>query len=89
MAGLIASAGIVYLALAWMAAEAIVVIIVRKKTGRGLTALDLAGNLLAGLALLMALRAAILGLAWPQIAGFLLLALFAHAWDLRRRWTAQ
>jgi hypothetical protein len=42
---------------------------------------------LAGIALLLAVRAALIGLAWPAIALLLFLALIAHLVDLARRWT--
>ncbi len=72
--------------LAFMLIEAIVLIIVRKKTGRGLRSLDLFLSLAAGAALLLALRAALTGVSWIPIALWLLVALPAHLWDLRRRW---
>jgi hypothetical protein len=43
-------------------------------------------NLLAGAALLVALRSALLGLPWQWLAGSLLLALVAHIGDLWQRW---
>jgi hypothetical protein len=45
-------------------------------------------TMLAGAALLLALRAALTGAAWPMIAGWLLAGLAAHLFDLylRRPW---
>jgi hypothetical protein len=62
-------------------------IIIRKKSRRGVAPLDLLSSLAAGIALLFALRAALLGSSWPVIALFLLLSLCAHVIDLMRRWT--
>jgi len=67
-------------------AEVTILILIRKKTGRGLRPVDLILSLLAGVALLFALRAALLGLAWPIVASFLFLSLLAHLTDLSRRW---
>jgi hypothetical protein len=47
---------------------------------------DLMATLLAGLALLAALRLALAGAAWPWLALALLAALAAHLADLARRW---
>lgn len=88
MAELFASARIVELIIGFMLLELIVLIIVRRKTGRGLSALDLLISLAAGFALLMALRAALLRMQWIPIALWLLLALAAHLADLARRWRA-
>ena len=55
-------------------------------TGRGPAPLDLAAMLMAGGALLLALRLAVAGNAWPAVAAALTLALLAHLLDLRRRW---
>jgi hypothetical protein len=67
-------------------AEVTILILIRKKTGRGLRPVDLILSLLAGVALLFALRAALLGLAWPIVALFLFVSLLAHLTDLSRRW---
>jgi apolipoprotein N-acyltransferase len=44
-------------------------------------------TLRAGAALLLALRAAITGAAWPWIAAWLAAAGLAHLADLRTRWS--
>jgi hypothetical protein len=44
--------------------------------------------LASGAALLLALRLALTGGAWPAIAGALLAAFAAHLYDLYRRWPA-
>lgn len=57
-----------------------------RSTGRGIAALDLLGNLLAGVFLLLALRGALLGAGWGWIGLALAAALIAHLSDLGRRW---
>lgn len=72
--------------LAFMVVEAIVLIIVCKKTQRGIRPLDLLSSLAAGVALLIALRAALIGMRWTDVVLWLLVALPAHLWDVARRW---
>jgi hypothetical protein len=86
MAALFADGRIIDFILLLVFGELMVLILIRKKTGRGLKAIDLMLNLLAGVALLFALRAALRGLAWPVVAMFLFLSLLAHLTDLGRRW---
>jgi hypothetical protein len=86
LARLFASGRIVDLVIAFMAVEAMVLIIVRKYSLRGIPTGDLLISLAAGLPLLLALRAALTGSAWPSIAACLCVALVAHAADLLRRW---
>lgn len=57
-----------------------------RSTGRGIAPLDLLGNLLAGVFLLLALRGALLGAGWGWIGLALTAALIAHLSDLGRRW---
>lgn len=47
------------------------------------------GQLCSGAALMLAVRAALLDQPWPQIALWLLLALFAHVVDLMLRYRSQ
>ena len=72
--------------LAVMIAEALLLLVYRKMTGRGLVATDLFAMLLAGACLVLALRAALTGSQWPVVASFLAAALIAHLTDLYRRW---
>lgn len=72
--------------LAVMIAEASLLLVYRKLTGRGLAAADLVAMLLAGACLVLALRAALTGAQWPVVAAFLGAALLAHLLDLYRRW---
>src|SRR5579885_2207103 len=72
-----------------MALETMVLLLYRRSTGRGLAAADLLGNAAAGAALLLALRAAVIG-SGPLICSlWLLSALAAHLLDLRQRWRRQ
>jgi hypothetical protein len=86
VADLFASGRIVDLILALMAAEAVVLAVHYRRTGRGVALPDLAVNLAAGAGLLLALRAALTGAGWTWTAGWLALALAAHLADLARRW---
>ena len=76
--GLFASGRIVDAILLLTAAEALMLL----WRGRA----DLFATLLAGFALLAALRLALAGAAWPWLALALLVALAAHLADLARRW---
>jgi hypothetical protein len=69
-----------------MIAEALLLLLYRKVTGRGPAAADLFVMLLAGGCLVLALRAVLTGSTWPVVALCLLAALFAHLIDLYRRW---
>jgi hypothetical protein len=74
--------------LALMAIEAIALILVRKVTNKGIATVDLLVNLAAGMALMLALRAALTGQGWQAVALCLIAALIAHLLDITRRWTA-
>jgi hypothetical protein len=86
LADLIASGRIVDLILALVALEAVGLIGLWRLRRRGLAPADLLANLLAGVGLLLALRAALVGAWWGWIALCLAMALAAHLADLRRRW---
>ena len=77
---------IVDLILVLMVVEAIVLVAWRRRRGAGIAPFDLVVSLLAGAFLLLALRAALTGAAWPTIALWLAAALVAHIADLARRW---
>jgi hypothetical protein len=89
MADAFATGRIVDAILALMVLELIVLIIVRKKTGRGLTTGKLLVSLSAGAALLLALHAALVGKPWQGVAPWLIVALAAHLLDLKLRWPAR
>ena len=86
MSELFASGRVVDLVLLVLLLEASGLTLYHRRTGRGIALGDLAGTVLAGASLLLALRAALTGSAWPWIAGFLMLALVAHLFDVARRW---
>ena len=59
-----------------------------RRTGRGVPLRQFGLNLLSGMALLGALRAALVGDTWVVICACLGLALVAHVSDLARRWVS-
>ena len=79
---------LVDVALAVMALELLLVIIIRATTRKAPHPLDIAASLLAGGALLVGLRFALQGKPWPAVAICLLVSLAGHAWDLWRRYRA-
>jgi hypothetical protein len=58
-------------------------------TGQGLAPGEYALNMLSGLCLMLAVRAAVSGFAWPWIAACLSASGLAHGWDMQRRWQRQ
>lgn len=86
MAELFANGRIVDAVIALMLLEALLLLWLRARLQRGPAPADLLGNLAAGLFLLLALRAALVGAAWLWIAASLTAALAAHLYDLSRRW---
>lgn len=59
-----------------------------RRTGRGIPMSELRATLLAGLYLMLALRASMTAAPWYVVALLLLAAGFAHFSDLLRRWQA-
>ena len=88
MAEWFATGRIVDLVLVLTALEGLALAAYRLWTGRGLAPGDLFANLAAGMALLLALRAALLDAGWGWIALALTGALVAHLIDLGRGWKA-
>ena len=82
MDALFASGRIVDLILAGVAMEALLLAGLRYRLGAGPSLPGLMANLAAGAALMMALRAALTGAAWPGVAAFMLAGLLAHGADL-------
>jgi hypothetical protein len=69
-----------------MALEAVMLLIYRRRTGRGIAPAAVLINLLSGACLILALRSALVGAPWGWTAAWLAAALLAHLIDLRRRW---
>jgi hypothetical protein len=84
--GLTAALWLLHVAMAVTLAEAVGLALWHWRTGRGLAPAELWPNLLSGLALMAALRAALTGAGWHWVALGLALSGLAHAVDLRRRW---
>jgi hypothetical protein len=82
MQTLVASGRIVDFILLFMLVEAAVLLIYRRETGRGPAPVALVMMLAAGLCLLLALRAALMGAGWQIVAAWLAAALVAHLADL-------
>jgi sugar phosphate permease len=86
---LFTSGRVVDIALALMVLEAAALWAYRRARGSTFAMADVAWNLAAGAALLLALRAALTGADWPWIALPLTAALVAHIGDFRRRFAAR
>lgn len=86
LAALIDSGRIVDLILIFVILEALAIFAYHRRRGRGLAPFQLAGLLLPGICLLLALRAALGDAAWPWVALWLTAALVLHLADLRQRW---
>jgi hypothetical protein len=80
------SPALIDLVLLFTVVEALALTLLRRRAGRGLSAKALVLLLLPGIFLLLALRAALAGAAWPWVPAALLAALIAHLMDLRHRW---
>ena len=89
MGELFASARIVDFIVALMLLELAILAFLRLRMHRGIVPVELAVSLAAGMGLLFALRAALLGLSWQHIATWLILALIAHVLYLTLRWDAR
>jgi hypothetical protein len=86
MSDLFASGRIVDLILGLMVIEGVVLFAYHRTTGRGIAPAVVIPNLVAGGALLLALRGALVGASWGWIALCLAAGLVAHLADLRHRW---
>ena len=86
MSAFFTSGQVVDLALALVVLEAFGLALYRHRTGRGPLPSHLAGFLIAGVLLMLALRAALVDAGWGWIAAYLVAALIAHIVDLRQRW---
>jgi len=88
MEDLLSSGRVAEAILGLMASEGLALLALRRRLGRGPSPAAIAASLLAGGFLLLALRAALTGAAWPWLAIWLLAALLAHVADLLLRWRA-
>lgn len=86
MSDLFATGRIADLVLALMVVELVALGLWHRHRGRGITPLDLLPNVLAGVALVLALRAALTASGAVWIGVWLIVALVAHIADLRTRW---
>ena len=86
MAEMFASGRVVDAILLLMLVEGVALTVLRQRFGRGPATLPILCFLLAGAALMLALRAALTDAGWPCVAGWLLLGFAAHVADLALRW---
>jgi hypothetical protein len=86
MESLLASGRLIDLILAATVLEFLLLTLWRRRSGHGVPPAELALDLAAGAALLLALRGALTGAQWTWIAACLTLALVAHLLHLARRW---
>jgi len=86
VADFLASGRAVDFVLAFMLCEGLLLALLYQRRGIGVAPAVLGPMLLAGAALLLALRAALTGDHWSWLALWLILALAAHLWDLSLRW---
>ena len=85
MSGLFASGRAIDIVLAVLGVEVAALLLRHRLTGRGLSPVDLLGQLLAGALLLVAVRCALTGTDYRVTAALLLASLPAHLFDLARR----
>jgi len=88
MTALFMNGRVIDLILILVLAEAVVLILLRWSTGRGIAPTALLSNLAAGAFLLAALRVGMSGAGDAWVGLCLALALVAHLADLRARWFA-
>ena len=86
MAELFASGRLVDLILIVVVIEALALLLLWRRVGRGVAPPDLLPNLCAGAFLLLALRTVLAGTGWMSASFCLAAAGFAHLIDIYRRW---
>lgn len=86
MESLLRGGAVADIVLACLLVEALALLAWHRLTGRGLAPRAVAALLLPGAFLVLALRFALTGAAWPLVPLALVGALAAHLWDLRGRW---
>ncbi len=87
MQPLFSAAGLIDFVIVATLLEWAALLLVWRRSRRGLDPATLAWTLLPGLCLLLSARSALLGLPWYSVAMLLSLAGLAHLIDLKRRWT--
>ena len=85
MAELFASGQIVDAILVLVGLEALLLLALRARRGGGPAPASLLANLASGAALMLSLRAALTGAAWPVVAGWLTVSLIAHLAEMTLR----
>jgi hypothetical protein len=85
MAELFSTGLIADIMLAFMALEAIVLVLYQRKTNRGFTPRSVFWMLLPGACLVLALRAALVSASWQWVALAVCVSLIAHLGYLRER----
>ena len=86
MAEIISSGRIADIIIALMLLEGLALYVFNRMSGRGIPFPEIAGNFMAGICLLLAMRAGLSGAAWWWPALWLGLALAGHLADLWARW---
>ncbi|CAN5918472.1 hypothetical protein BH11PSE8_BH11PSE8_29450 [soil metagenome] len=81
-----ALAHVVDLVIVFTFAEAVLLALYHRRTGKGVPVLEFGANMLSGLCLMLALRLALSPVWWGWVLTSLLAAGLAHGADLRRRW---
>ena len=66
--------------------EGVALALYHRATGRGVAPVEYAANLASGVALMLALRAALGGAGWGWLAAALAASGLLHAADIARRW---
>ena len=85
MSDLFGSGWIIDVVLVLMVLEGAILLLIRRRTGRGLPIRQLAATLLSGGMLMLALRAALTGARWQVLATLMFASLVAHLIDLALR----
>ena len=80
------SGRVVDVAIAITLLEGLALAVYHRATGRGVAPRNFAINMVSGLCLMMALRAALTGSSWMMVALFLSASGAVHAVDIWRRW---
>lgn len=86
MSEFFASGRVVDLILALMALQMLVLWAWNERTGRGIAPRDFLPHFASGAALVLALRAALVGDPWWVVGAWLAASLVAHVIEIARRW---